>query len=142
MAKLKNYDLKQVNVIFLGRQLTGAAENDFVTVEMSEDAWQHHVGASGEECRSRTNNESGKITVKLAQYSTDNAVLASLHLADKASPGAGVGPILVVDKSGTSLHGSDEAYISKAPAAAYAKAPGDREWVFMCSGLQHFVGGN
>lgn len=141
MAKLKNYDLKQVNVIYSGRILTGAAESDFVTVTMSADAWSHHVGASGEECRARTNDESGKITVKLAQYSSDNAILASLHLADKAS-GSGVAPILVIDKSGKSLHASDEAYISKAPDAAYAKTPGDREWVFMCAGLQHFVGGN
>lgn len=141
MAKLKNYDLKQVNVVYSGRILTGAAESDFVTVEMSADAWSHHVGASGEECRARTNDESGKITVKLAQYSSDNAILASLHLADKAA-GSGVAPIAVVDKSGASLHASDEAYILKAPAAAYAKTPGDREWVFMCAGLQHFVGGN
>lgn len=139
--KLKTYDLKAVSVVFAGRILTGAAETDFVTVEMSAEAWTHHVGASGEECRSRTNDDSGKITVKLAQYSADNAVLASLHLADKAS-GAGVSPILVADKSGSSLHGSDEAYILKAPNSAYAKTPGDREWVFMCSNLQHFVGGN
>lgn len=141
MAKLKTYDMKQVSVVYAGRILTGAADGDFVTVEMSSDAWSHHVGASGEECRAKTNDESGKITVKLAQWSSDNAVLAGLHLADKAA-GSGVAPIAVVDKSGKSLHGSDEAYILKAPNAPYAKAPGDREWVFMCAGLSHFVGGN
>lgn len=141
MAKLKNYNAKQVSIVFAARILTGYADGDFCTVEMSEDAWTHHVGASGEECRARTNNDSGKITVKLAQWSSDNAVLAELHLADKAA-GAGVSPMLVVDKSGNSLHASDEAYILKAPNAPYAKAPGDREWVFMCSNLQHFVGGN
>lgn len=141
MARLKTYNAQQVSIVFNGKILTGYAENDFCTVEMSDDAWKHHVGASGEECRSRTNDESGKVTVKLAQYSSDNAVLAALHLADKAS-GTGVGILGVVDKSGASLHGSDEAYIMKAPAAAYAKTPGDREWVFMCAGLAHFVGGN
>lgn len=141
MAKLKSYDAKQVNVIFASRIITGYAEGDFCTVEMMEDAFTHHVGASGEECRASTNNNSGKVTLKLAQYSSDNAVLASLHEADKAV-GAGVAPLLVVDKSGASLHASDEAYIQKAPAAAYSKAPGDREWLFMCSNMKHFVGGN
>lgn len=141
MAKLKNYDAKQVNVIFAGRILSGYAEGDFCSVEMTEDAWTHHVGADGEECRAKTNNGSGKITVKLAQYSSDNLTLAELHEADKAA-NAGVAPMLVTDKSGKSLHASDEAYIQKAPAAAYSKAPGDREWVFMCSNLKHIVGGN
>lgn len=141
MAKLKTYNLKLVTFIFAGRIITGASESDFVTVTMSSDAWSHHVGATGEECRARTNDESGKVTLKLAQYSSDNAVLAELHLADKAA-GAGVSPLLVSDKSGNSLHESDEAYITKAPDAPYAKTPGDREWVFMCTGLSHFVGGN
>lgn len=141
MAKLKTYDLKQVNVVFNGRVLSGAAESDFVTVEMTEDAWMHHVGADGEEARSRSNNNSGKVTVKLSQYSSDNRILSELHEADKAG-GAGVGSLLVVDKSGFSIHGTDEAYIAKAPAAAYAKTPGDREWVFNCSNMKHLIGGN
>lgn len=141
MAKLKGYNAKQVNIIFAGRILSGYAEGDFCTVEMAEDAYTHHVGADGEDCRARTNNNSGKITVKLSQYSESNKILSELHEADKAAD-AGVSPMLVIDKSGLSLHASDEAYISKAPNAAYSKAPGDREWVFMCSNLKHFVAGN
>lgn len=141
MAKLKTYDAKQVSIVFAGRILTGYADGDFCTVEKAEDAWTHHVGADGEEARAKTNNNSGKITVKLSQYSSDNATLSAIHEADKAA-NAGVSPMLVVDKSGKSLHASDEAYILKTPAAAYAKAPGDREWVFMCANLKSFVGGN
>lgn len=140
-AKMKTYDLKQVSVTYAGKIITGAGQNGLVSVSMSTDAWTHHVGASGEECRARTNDESGKIVIKLAQYSTDNAVLAALHLADKAS-GQGVAPVMVADKSGTSLHESDEAYIQKAPDADYDKTPGGREWTLMCAGLTHFVGGN
>lgn len=141
MARMKNYNAKQVTIVFLGRILTGYAEGDFCQVEMMEDAFTHHTGADGEDCRARTNNNTGKIVVKLAQYSADNKVLSELHEADKAS-NAGVGPMLVVDKSGNSLHASDEAYIQKAPAAAYSAKPGDREWVFMASNLKHFVAGN
>jgi Protein of unknown function (DUF3277) len=139
--KLKTYDLKQVNVIFNGRIISGAAETDFVTVEMNEDAWTHHTGADGEEARSRTNNNSGKVTVKLSQYAEDNRTLSEFHEADKAS-GAGIGSLLVVDKSGFSIHATDEAYIAKAPTAGYGKTPGDREWVFNCASMKHFVGGN
>lgn len=141
MAKLKTYNAKQVNIIWAGLILTGYAKGDFCSVEMSENAWTHHVGADGEECRARSNDESGKVTVKLAQYSSSNADLANAHLADKAS-GAGVSPIIVQDKSGKSLHASDESYILVAPKAGYADAPGDREWVFMASNLKHYVGGN
>lgn len=139
--KLKTYDLKQVNVVFNGRVLSGAAESDFVTVEMNEDAWTHHVGADGEEARSRSNNNSGKVTVKLSQYSEDNRILSEFHEADKSS-GSGVAALMVNDKSGLSMHGTDEAYISKAPAAGYGKTPGDREWVFNCANMKHFIGGN
>jgi hypothetical protein len=141
MARLKTYNSKQVTIVFGGVILSGYAEGDFCSVEMNEDAFTHHVGADGEECRAKSNNNSGKITVKLAQYSESNRRLAELHEADKAS-NAGVAPMLVTDRSGASLHASDEAYIAKAPAAAYSKAPGDREWVFNCSNMKHFVGGN
>lgn len=139
--KMKTYDLKQVSVVFMGAIITGAGGSGLVEVAKTSDAWSHHVGASGEECRARTNDDSAKVTIKLSQYSTDNAVLAALHLADLAS-GTIVGPLAILDKSGASYHESDEAYIQKAPDAAYDKAPGDRSWVLMCAGLTHFVGGN
>lgn len=141
-VQMKTYDLGQVSVSFMGRILTGAAESQFVKVKPSEAAWSHHVGATGEECRSRTNNNSGDASVFLSQWSSDNAVLAALHLADKASPGAGVGVLLIADKSGSSIHSSETAYILEMPEAMYAKVPGDREWTFKAPGISNFIGGN
>jgi hypothetical protein len=141
MAKLKSYNAKQVSIVFGALILSGYADGDFCTVEMSDDDWTHHVGADGEECRARSNNGSAKVTVKLAQYSESNARLADLRKAD-LSAGTGVAPFGVLDKSGKSVHASDQAYIAKAPQAAYSKEPGDREWVFMLSNAEHYVGGN
>lgn len=141
MAKMKTYDFKQVSLVFAGRIASGFSESDSISVMMDEDAWTHHVGADGEECRAKSNNGSGKVTLKLAQYSDYNKVLTELHEADKASNG-GVSPLLIADKSGTSIHASDEAYIVKAPDSAYSKEPGEREWIIKCSNLKHFVGGN
>lgn len=138
---MKTYDFKQVNVVFAGRIVTGFSDGDSISVEMAEDAWTHTVGADGEEARSKSNNGSGKVTLRLQQSSGLNKILSELHEADKADNG-GVAPLMIADKSGVSLHATDEAYILKAPTAVYGKTLGEREWVLQCSNIKHCVGGN
>lgn len=138
---LKTYDAKQVTVIFGGRILTGYADGEFCTVEYAEPRWNHTAGADGEEARSKVNNNSAICRVRLLQTSDSNRILAQDAEADRAS-NAGVKPLMVQDKSGNSIHVSEEAYIEEVPSAPYGKEVGEREWVFRMTNARHFIGGN
>lgn len=142
MSQMKSYDFKKVNVILDGNIITGYADgDDVIQFEPGDKTWEHHVGADGEECRSKVNNEMGKLVLKMAQYSASNALLTSLWLADKVS-GSGVFAAAVIDKSGTSFHGSESAYIEGPPKAGYGKNPNDREWTIIFPGAKQLINGN
>lgn len=138
---LKTYNSKDVVIIFGGQTLTGYDDGEFCTVDMAEDSWTHQVGADGEECRSKSNNNSATATLRFLQSSDANRILSESYLADKAN-NSGVKPMLIVDKSGTSIHATKEAYIVKPAPAAYAKEGGSREWVIRMVDAQHYVAGS
>lgn len=138
---LKTYDGKQVTVIWGGRILTGYADGEFCTVEYAEARWTHTAGADGEEARAKVNNNSALARIRFLQTSDSNRILSQDAEADKAS-NAGVKPLMIQDKSGKSLHVSEEAYIESTPSAAYGKEIGEREWTFRMVNAKHFVGGN
>jgi len=138
---LKTYNAKDVVIIFGGKTLTGYADGEFCTVDMAEDAWTHQVGADGEECRSKSNNNSATVVLRFLQSSDANRILSEAYLADKAN-NSGVKPMLIADKSGTSLHASKEAYVVKPAAAPYGKEGGEREWTIRLADAQHYVAGS
>lgn len=137
----KSYNFKQVSVSYGGRLLTGFAEGDAVTVEPDNDAWSLSTGADGESTRSKSNNRSATVTIRLMQGSDSNDVLSGFALADDAS-GAGALPLFVKDNSGRSLHASEKAWIQKLPTSTYGAESGEREWVIRCGEMVHNIGGN
>ena len=138
---LKAYNFAKVAVIFGGRQLTGFADGDAVTVERNEDAFTLLIGADGEGTRSKSNNRSGRVTVRLLQTSESNAILNAFAKADDLSD-TGLQPLLVKDASGNSLYSAELAWIVKMPAATLGAEAGDREWVFETDNLVINEAGN
>lgn len=138
---LKTYNFKQVAVIVGGRQITGFAEGDAVTVERNEDSWTLQVGAEGESTRSKSNNRSGKVTLRLQQASESNAVLDGFRIADELADN-GLVPVLVKDNSGNSLYSAEQAWVVKPPAAAHGNKSAEREWVLETDNLVILEAGN
>lgn len=138
---LKNYDASQVSIIVGPSVITGLVAGSFVSVERYEDSFNTQVGREGEVARSKSNNRTGKITLKLQQTSPSNAILSALNILDELS-GAGVVPVLVRDASGNSLHAAAEAWIKKPANAEYGKEAGEREWVIECADLETAPAGN
>lgn len=139
---LKTYDFRQVSVIVGGRIMAGFAEgDDSVMVERNEDAWSLKVGADGEATRSKSNNKSGKVTLKLQQTSESNAILSAFAKADELS-NSGAVPVLIKDNSGLSLHAAEQAWVIKMPSSGFGAESGEREWVLESDNMEMFEGGN
>ena len=137
------YDPKSVIMTLGAIPISGLADGTFVTVENNEDAFALQIGADGEGTRSRTNNDSAKITLTLTQASASNDALSALHELDKAFPGgAGVVPFFLRDLLGTASFFAQSAWISKRPKAEFGIDAGTREWVIETDKLVPFDGGS
>ena len=137
----RNYDVNKVTVSFLGVPLTGFSEGSKVKVERNVDAYTLKVGCDGDSCRSKSQNHSGRITVRLSAGSPSNDALAGAAVLDENS-GMGAGELGVVDLNGTMLAHAGKAWVVKQPAADFEKEVGEREWVFETGDLELYVGGN
>ncbi len=132
---LKTYDPSNVILTFLGAIAHGYADGTFVTAKRSADAYDDMAGADGEVTRIRVLNELGDVELVLTQTSTFNDVLAAqLALGT-------VGALLLKDLSGSTLCSADQAWIKKAPDAAFGKELNTRTWTLRCAHLVMFVGG-
>jgi len=138
---VKTYSPKDVTVIVAGTQISGFAEDTFVTVERDSDAFTKIVGADGEVSRSASADLSGTITITLLGTSSSNDILSALALADQISL-SGEFPVLIKDELGTTLHTAPSAWIQKAATKEYAAEVGENEWILQCSELIEFIGSN
>jgi hypothetical protein len=141
---IKVYDSNQVDVVFNGLTIdSGRADGTFVKIDWEADRFTDKAGADGETTRSKTNDKRATITLTLMQSSASNAALSALAALDDVAPnGAGVGPVLIKDRSGLSLYSAPASWIARSPDAEFAAEAGTREWKIRVSGLQAFDGGN
>jgi hypothetical protein len=143
MSDLKTYDASQV-IIVVGPVIISEghlADGTFVSAEKNEEAFSLVVGAAGRGTRAKTNNESGRATFTLHQSSAKNLELTTLHKADKLS-GDGVVPLLIADRSGTTLVTAGTAWVANDPTVEFARESTDREWIVETDELIFVTGGN
>lgn len=138
------YDPDQITISFAGVLVQdGWGDDSFCKIEKVNDAFTVVEGTDGSVTRSKNPSKLHKITITLQQSSATNSLFSAVHALDQAAPnGAGIAPILVKDRAGTSLHSGSKAWITKIPDAEYARTSKSREWVLMCSDMDNFVGGN
>lgn len=140
---LKNYNPKLVLCTLGAIPISGFADGTFLKIERKSDAFNQKVGADGESCRTRTNDNSAKISVTLMQSSASNDLLSAQHSLDKALPaGLGTSALLIKDLSGRTLFEAAQAWIVKEPDQEFGKEAADREWVIETDNLIGLVGGN
>lgn len=138
---LKSYNFAKVAVSLGGRILTGFADGESITVERNEDAWTLRIGADGEGTRAKSNNRSGRVTMRFLQTAEANAILNSFAAADEIAD-AGAQPFFMKDVGGNSLYSAEQMWIVKRPAAGFGNEAGEREWVLETDNLVMFEGGN
>ncbi len=141
---VKIYDSNQVSIMFAGRPISGGyADGEFVRVEFSNDGFTKVIGTDGEVTRSKSNDQSARVTISLMQSADANNILSALFNLDVLTPnGAGVAPIYIRDRSGLSLYEGESAWIVKMPDSSFDKGPTARQWLIDVANLKAFVGGN
>lgn len=115
---MQQYDPSGVTLIFGGALITGYAPDSIVKVEWNTPRFALLVGADGEAARSRSRNESARITVRVMPGSTGAMILEAAVIADKAG-GAGVLPLLLTDLSTGRSHASEGAWVVNDPDIDY-----------------------
>lgn len=140
---LKSFDFKQVTVIVGGRIISGYADgDDAVVVERDEVAWQKKSGADGEVTRSKTNDRSGRLRIKLMASSESNDILSGFAQTGENAPGSDLIPWMVKDGSGRAIYSAEQAWIEKRPTRSFGQQVGSMEWVLPTDNLFAFDGGN
>jgi|SRR6186713_991088 len=142
MAELKTYDAKRINITIGSHIVKGYAEDTFISIEPDGDGTAAQAGADGEVARSLSNNPLHTITLTLQQTSDTNDFLSDLLKRDRASGGAGVVPLQVVDLRGTSLFAASQAWVVNWPTIENGSGVGEREWALQAVATDLHVGGN
>lgn len=135
---LKRYDAAQVTVVLMGILIdSGYSEGEFLTIAQDAPDYEKYVGTDGQVGRSRTNNNSATLKLKLMQTSDGNTFLGALRTAGLlAANGADIGPLLIRDRvSGTCTYTASKCWIAAPPAVSFDNKVTMAEWTLECADL-------
>lgn len=142
MAILKTLDPKDCTVIITPKQgtlasfpVSGWAEKDMIDYSYNEPTYTTKVTVDGEVIRVRSNNNSGKITLKLDENSSVIAFISTLIELDKAS---NKGTFLIsINSPNVKIIGVGSWFV-KTPDGSKGGASNDVNYEIDCSDLQVF----
>lgn len=138
---LSTYNPAEVFVSYAGFTLQGFADGEMITVDRNDDAFKLYIGSDGEGARSKSNNKSAVITVRLMQTSDSNDIITALAKADEVA-NAGSGPFMIKDGNGRTLLIAENCWVQKLPTVTFGKEVGEREWKLESDSVEEFIGGN
>ena len=143
-GSFKIYDSNEVSIVFAMIPIDGGfGEDEFCKISPAAESFVETVGVDGSVTRSKTNNRMAEVTITLMQTSDANDALSVLVNLDESLPGgAGVGPIMIRDKSGRALHVGAKAWIKKKPDRVFKKGAEGRQWTIQVANLVSFDGGS
>lgn len=142
MNQVKTYDFNAVACIVGTSAITGFADgDDVIKVEPQTEMFKTTIGANGEATRSKSNNFSAKVTLKLLKTSLANDLMNQYYQSDRLS-NSGIFPFLLKDSNGTELHSAEQMWIEKAPSTGHGENPSVNEWVLATHFLLSNYGGN
>ena len=139
----KNYDPALYTVAIAAVPISkGYADGEFIKIERDSDAFTDVVGTDGEVARAKSHDKRATCTLTLLQTSDGNALLSTLAALDEAADnGAGVGPFLLKDRGGLTLHAAAECWVMKLPDVTLDKGVTARAWKIRIANLVSFEGG-
>lgn len=120
----------------------GYADGEFIKVERDSQKFTDTSGTDGSVFRAKNLDRRATCTFSTTQGAKINAVLSTLLLADLNSDNeAGVGPFLLKDRNGLTVHESDRCWIAKDPDVSLDRNPTARPWMIRIESLNSFEGG-
>jgi len=124
---VKTYNSRMVKVSFDGNQLTGMADDTFVTIEQKGNGVISKSGVDGEVARAVDPNEQFTVRFVLLQTSASNDILQNSYQEDIRN-GTGIGELVINDMRGGEVFFAKAAWVSKQPTRTYGKDTINREW--------------
>lgn len=142
MSDVLTYDPKKNIIIYGGRQLTGFAEDDMITIKPLGDGMQIYSGADGEVGRSVDPNRTFEVKVSLATSSKSNDYLSGCYNKDRRT-GSYMLPLTIKDLSGSTLFFAKQAWVQNFPESKRGRKIGNQDWTFNTGQVNDpVIGGN
>lgn len=135
---LKTYDLKLVQFVLGGRDISGYAEDGGLEIAPSADVGTPAVGSVGDAVFSRSNNFSGLVTVTLGEWTQGYSDLSQLMQVQERIPGA-LTPLdlLIFDPLNGDKFTDRWAAFTKRPNGDKGAVAGERVFELFCPNLFH-----
>ena len=142
MSDVLTYDPKKNIIIYGGRQLTGFAEDDMITIKPLGDGMQIYSGADGEVGRSVDPNRTFEVKVSLATSSKSNDYLSECYNKDRRT-GSYMLPLTIKDLSGSTLFSAKQAWVQNFPESKRGRKIDNQDWTFNTGQVNDpVIGGN
>ena len=142
MSDVLTYDPKKNIIIYGGRQLTGFAEDDMITINPLGDGMQIYSGADGEVGRSVDPNRTFEVKVSLATSSKSNDYLSECYNKDRRT-GSYMLPLTIKDLSGSTLFFAKQAWVQNFPESKRGRKSDNQDWTFNTGQVNDpVIGGN
>lgn len=128
--RLANYASEAVDVIFAGLPMSDGRADPFFQIAPNGPAYViEGPGADGQITRCATENNLYEITLTLKGSSSEHAKLSALHIADRISTGgAGIAPLLIKDRNGSTLIATDQCWIVSFSELGFGVTRPDVAW--------------
>lgn len=140
---MQNYDPKQYTLVLAAIPIPtkGYADGEFIKIERSSPAYTKKIGTCGTVTRVRMHDKSATCTFTTMQHAEINAVLSTLYNSDiNSENGAGIGPFLLKDRNGLTVHAGKNCWIAKLPDVQLDKDVTARAWQVDIDELESFEG--
>lgn len=139
---MKAYSLNEVTCDVGG--ITLSEQVGEITITPMAERFSFRVGVDGTVSMQEDKNESCEVKILCFQSSNINERLSALYqLARNSGAGtAGIIPIFIRDRQGTTLFAALEAIVAGMPETKFGREVGDREWKILVANPEYFAGGN
>lgn len=135
-------DFDQLTVAIGTALIDGFGPDEAVRLERLADTFLMVVGADGKVSRTKTSNDSARLTLTLLQGSASNDVLDKIYTADKTIPNGAPVPLFIRDRGGRSVFFAAQVWIVKGPDVSFGTNTTMREWIIDIAKLESNYGGN
>jgi hypothetical protein len=139
----KTYDFTSISVTFCGVPLDSGNGDGGIKIEKPDPDFTAKAGLDGSVVRSKTNKPLHKITLSFLQTAAANEILSLIRKKDLATKnGSGIGPLMIADTNGKSIHFFKKAWIVTVPNVEYGAEASNRDWELAGVETTNIVGGN
>lgn len=140
----RTYDPALYTVIVAGIPIKkGYADGEFISIKRDTDNYTDVAGTDGEVARAKQHDKRATVTLTLLQTAEANALLSTLALLGETTDnGNDVGPFLLKDRGGLTIHAAAECWVQRQPDVTLDKGVTSRVWMIRIASLDSFEGGN